>query len=113
MDKNWFPRLVEVIEADKRSKRDISLAAKFGPNYVQQMIKNGKQPTMDNFLDLLDVLGLAHTFYILTGIEFGPEDEEFLRIALAMPPRIREKLKHLLLEVESEPDLAPRPFDAG
>ena len=102
MDKNWFTRLATAIEADTRSKRDISLAAKLGPNYVQQMLKNGKQPTVENLMSLLEVLGYAKMFFVLTGVEFDDEDEEFIRVAMSFPPGLRRKLKGLLLEVEAE-----------
>lgn len=110
MDDNWFPRLIEAIEADPRSKRAISQAAGLGPNFVQQMIKNGKEPGAANLQALVRVLGTVKMFYIMTGIEVSPEDEDFLRSALAAPPRLRTRIQHLLEEVSSADD-GPLPSD--
>lgn len=99
MDDNWYPRLVAAIEADGRSKRQISEAAGFGPNFVQQMIKQGKVPSADKLQGLLRALGTHQMFYVLTGIEVRPEDEAFLRIALAAPQKVRDRMRDLMLEL--------------
>lgn len=99
MDSNWYPRLVAAIEADGRSKREISEAAGFGPNYVQQMIKDGKEPTASKLQSLLAALGTHQMFYVLTGIEVSQDDEAFLRIVLQSPPRVRARMRDLMLEL--------------
>lgn len=102
MDKNWFPRLVTAIDADPRSKRKLSLDAGLGPNFVQQMITNGKQPGADKLQALLDVLGYSQMIYILTGIEMTEEDEEAVKAILSLPPALRQRAKDLFLEIEGE-----------
>ena len=98
MDDNWYPRLVAAIEADGRSKREISIAAGFGPNFVQQMIKEGKQPGAAKLQNLLKALGPPQMFYILTGIQVTREDEEFLKVALSASPRVKARMRDLMLE---------------
>lgn len=67
MKSGWFERLVEVIEADDREYKAISQAAGLGQNYVQQLVKDGKDPTIGKFLAIMDVLGERHIEYIMTG----------------------------------------------
>ncbi|CUX19954.1 MULTISPECIES: hypothetical protein [Agrobacterium tumefaciens complex] len=86
MEKGWYDRLVEAIKADGRSERAISLEAKCGPNYVQQMISDGKRPTVDKLMSLLDVLGEAKAFEILTGQKLADEDLEFIRLSAGLDP---------------------------
>lgn len=74
MDDKWFDRFLELIEADGRGMKAISLAAKCGENYVQQMVKNGKRPTVDKFMAILDVLGSASAVYVLTGFKLSQAD---------------------------------------
>lgn len=102
MDTNWFPRLLEVIEKDGRSKRQLSKDAKLGTNFVQQMIKERKQPGAENLQALLDVLGYTQMIYILTGIRVEPEDEGYLKVLLSLKPATRQKATALFLEVEGE-----------
>lgn len=92
MNDDWFPRLLAAIEADGRSKRAISMAAGLGPNFVQQMIKDGKTPGADKLLSILGALGAARTFYVLTGINMSPEDEDLFREFLSLPSELRQKL---------------------
>lgn len=104
MDTNWFPRLLEVIDRDPRSKRQLSKDAGLGDNFVQQMIKNGKQPGAENLQALLDALGYTHMIYILTGIQIGPEDEEAVKTLLSLTPALRQKATELFQQVEAEGD---------
>ena len=99
MDDNWYPRLIAAIEADGRSKREISTAAGFGPNFVQQMIKDGKQPSATKLQALLKALGTSQMFYVLTGIMVSKEDEAFLTVALDAPPGVKAKMRDLMLEL--------------
>lgn len=92
MNEDWFPRLLAAIDSDGRSKRAISMAAGLGPNFVQQMSKDGKVPGADKLLAILNALGTARTFYVLTGIEMRAEDEEMFREFLSLPVEMREKL---------------------
>lgn len=81
MENTWFDRLIEAIKADGRDMRTISLAAKCGPNYVQQMIKDNKHPGIDRFIRIVNVLGASKAFHILTGKALSDADLEFLATA--------------------------------
>jgi hypothetical protein len=89
MNKDWYSRFVEMIEKDGRDMKAISQAAGCGPNYVQQMVRNGKRPTVDRFLAILNVLGSASAMYVLTGHERTPEDDEFIRVVASLDPELR------------------------
>lgn len=85
MTKNWFIRLREAIEADPRKMRQISREAGFGVNYVQQMLRDEKEPGTDHLARLLEVLGQRSALYVLMGVQVSEDDEEFLRIASSLP----------------------------
>lgn len=104
MNRDWFPRLLAVIEKDPRSKRKLSQDAGLGDNFVQQMIKNGKQPGAENLQALLDTLGYTKMIYVLTGIELLDEDEGAIRALLSLPAATRQKAKDLFLAIEREGD---------
>lgn len=71
----WRERLKECIEKDGRSLRSLSLAAKHGPNFVQQLLKNEKDPGFQKLADLLSVLGADATVYVTTGVRLGTPDQ--------------------------------------
>lgn len=104
MDENWFPRLIAAIEADGRSKRQISVDAGFGVNYVQQMINDGKEPGAKHLQGLLKTLGSHRMFFILTGVDIRPEDKEFVQVALEAPPKVRDRMRDLMLELLASGD---------
>ena len=101
MKENWLERLREVIDADQRSLRQISMDAGLGPNYVQQMLHNGKAPTIDKLQAILDTLGTARTFYIITGVHVSQRDVEFLQLVLAAPEHLRGPIRQILAAVEA------------
>ncbi len=89
MVNGWYERFVGAIKADGRDLKAISLAARCGENYVQQMIKDGKRPGVDKFMAILTVLGSASALYVLTGLEMTDEDEAFFRAASALDPKLK------------------------
>lgn len=91
MNEDWFDRFVTAIREDGREMRAISLAAGCGPNYVQQITKNGKRPGVDRFVRILNVLGSASTLYILTGLQMSEDDEAFFRLAASMDPKLKKE----------------------
>lgn len=91
MKNGWFERLIEAIEADPRAPRAISLAARCGPNYVQQMMKDGKEPGADRLARLLEVLGGASALYVLSGVTASDADLEMLRILNRLPAKSKEQ----------------------
>lgn len=75
MARDWRERLKERVEADERSMRAISVAAGHGPNFIQQLLKDGKEPGFQKLVDLLSVLGPDAAVYVTTGIRLGTEDQ--------------------------------------
>lgn len=63
MESDWKERLFKAIEADERSDRSLSLAAKLGPNFIGQMrgspTKEPKEPSVQHVLRLAETLGLS------------------------------------------------------
>ena len=89
MSETWFDRFVYALGQDRRSMREISMAAGCGPNYLQQVVKDRKQPTVDRLLRVLNQLGTTSILYVLTGATFTEEDEEFFRLVLSLDPELR------------------------
>lgn len=55
----WRRRLVEAIKASDKSMRSISLGAGLGPNYIQQLLKDGKEPTIGVFAAIAAELNVS------------------------------------------------------
>lgn len=89
MDSGWYERFLRAIEEDDRDMKAISRAAGLGPNYVQQMVKDGKRPGVDRFMAILNTLGSASALYVLTGINMSEEDEEFFRVVGSLDPELK------------------------
>jgi hypothetical protein len=94
MTSPWRDRLMKSIEADGRSPRAISLAAKLGPNYLTQMIERGTAPSTPALVSLCDALGISLT-YVFTGANMTPDQEELLRLSAEM----QDHQKDLLVEM--------------
>lgn len=80
MEDAWRTRLKEVIEADPRSLRAISRESGNGENYVQQMLKDEKDPSFPRLAKVLHVLGTRATLYVINGSVL--DEEQQLRSAL-------------------------------
>lgn len=80
MEDQWRTRLKEVVEADGRSLRAISQAAGFGENYLQQMLKDQKDPSFTKLAKVLSELGPNATFYVTSGMK--PDPDRQLRATL-------------------------------
>ncbi|SIS98249.1 helix-turn-helix domain-containing protein [Paracoccus saliphilus] len=102
MNKGWFDRLVLAIEADDRGMRELSRLAGVGPNYVQQMIKNHKEPGADRLARILDVLGKKNALYILTGIKADDDDLAFLAVLQSLRPDVKNQAKALLASMQAD-----------
>lgn len=112
-DDDWWQRLRDAIETAKnagRSYRDISLEAKQGRNYVQQMMKNGKAPGADVVAKLCKALGVSIT-YIFTGMRMTAEAEEMLILFSRLDNEAKDNLLRLMKSLPSAPpsnDEAPQ-----
>lgn len=80
MEDEWRVRLNEVVKDDGRSLRALSLAAGFGENYVQQMLKDKKDPSFTKLAKVLSVLSPNAALYVLSGLR--PDADRQLRAAL-------------------------------
>ncbi len=74
---SWRQRIEAAIAADERSMRDISLAAGLSHGYLHGILRDGKEPTLDRFIRICDVLGisLAHA---LMGVDLSPDTERLI-----------------------------------
>ena len=84
MANGWKHRLLKAIDADPRSDRAISKAAKLGPNFVNELRNKDKEPGIDKLMKLIAELGASAT-EILLDVEITPEDEDFLRLLRTLP----------------------------
>lgn len=89
MNDEWLDRLLECVKRDGRSMRAISVAAGNGPNWLQQVFKDKKDPGFNRLAKTLDVLGTGAILYVITGTKLGEDDAELLRILLSVPPQVR------------------------
>lgn len=81
MSTDWRSRLNEVIKQDGRSLRAISAATEgVGENYLQQMLKDQKDPGFTRLARILANMGPEATVYVTSGLALDPE--EHLRVAL-------------------------------
>lgn len=99
MENGWFDRLKEAIESDPRGMRSISLAAGCGPNYVQQMLKDRKEPGSDRLARLLDTLDTSTAVYVLTGVRLDSDDLAFLKVLTALSPELRASALRFLSDL--------------
>ena len=114
MENDWYDRLLRAIERDERSPRAISLAAGCGPNYLQQMMKDGKRPGVDRLLRILAALGSASSLYVLTGVEFTDEDEELFRAIANLDDDLKPEALSFFRKLqarEAKSDPLPSPED--
>lgn len=101
MKETWLDRLHIALKKDSRSLRAISIEAGCGPNFLQQMIKDGKEPGTDRLARILDVLGRDTSLYVLTGINMTEEDREFLEIITHMNGPVKDDALRLLRSVQA------------
>lgn len=110
MSETWFDRLAIAIERDGRSLRAISQAANCGPNYLQQLMKDRKEPGVERFLKIVKALGTASALYVLTGVDLTRDDEEFFAVVLALKPEVRSEALGFFRALQAgEGGQAPRP----
>lgn len=90
----------------------LSQEAKFGRNYIQQMIKNGKEPGADHLAKLLDLLGPRAALYVFTGLDLEEDDRQFLAALSGMDAETKRDALRLFQRIGSgEGRQAPQPSD--
>lgn len=92
----WRARLEDAIKKSGRSKREISLAAGKGPGYVHSILKEGKDPTIDNLIAICGAINVSLT-QILYGVQMNPETQEILSL-IESNPNMRSGILQILRE---------------
>lgn len=85
----WLQRLHAALDEDGRSMRAISTAAGCGPNFVHQMVRNGKEPGADKLARILAVLGRDAALFVMTGVKITQDDLEFISLLQSLSPKSR------------------------
>ncbi|KQZ96818.1 hypothetical protein ASD74_06060 [Rhizobium sp. Root564] len=91
---DWRARLRDAMDRRGMSAREVSLAAGKGQGYVHSILKEGKDPTVDNLVAVCKVLDVTLS-QIIYGIEMSPETAEILSL-LEGSPETREGLLKIL-----------------
>lgn len=92
---DWKRRLADGIEKQGLSQREVSLAAGKGPGYVNSLLKEGKDPTIDNLLAVTKAANLSVT-WVLFGFELSRETEELVTEIEKSGPERRDGLLQFL-----------------
>lgn len=92
---SWKARLASGIKAKGKNPREVSIAAGKGPGYVHSILKEGKDPTIQNLLAVCEAADLSLT-WVLFGFDISRETEEIVRELEASPPTRREGLLQFL-----------------
>jgi len=95
MMEGWRERLIAAVDADPRSDRAISLAAGLGPNFVNELRRQDKEPGVKKVLKLARELNVSLT-HLFLGRAATPEDDEFFELLGAASEAERESLLALL-----------------
>lgn len=110
MQEGWFERLLEAIKADPRSLNKLSEEANLGRNFVQQMIRNGKEPGSEKLSGLLALFSEQTAMYVLTGLHLDRESLHILDTISRLNTEDRRSAKHILERMagqRSEPEQSP------
>lgn len=102
MNEDWLDRLVDLIKADGRGMKPLSRAAGLGENFIQQMIKDRKVPSIEKLMAILDVLGGTSAIYVLTGFKLSSEDLEIIKLFSNSDERRKKALLTLLQDFQSD-----------
>lgn len=94
IENGWKARLEEALEQSGRSKRSVSLAAGLGPGYVHSILKEGKDPTIENLIAVANALNVSLS-YLLYGYDVSKEAEEILSL-LEKRPHQRSAILQIL-----------------
>ena len=95
----WRERLQQILDESGKSAREVSLAAGKGPGYVHSIMKEGKDPTIDNLLTICSVLNISLS-WLIYGYEISRETEEILQL-LEGSPNSREGILKILKDKAS------------
>lgn len=96
---DWRTRLRDALDRRGMSAREVSLAAGKGPGYIHSILKEGRDPTVDNLVAVCKVLDVTLA-EIIYGYEMSPETAEILSL-LEGSPDAREGILKLLRNARS------------
>ncbi|MEH3111531.1 MAG: helix-turn-helix transcriptional regulator [Agrobacterium cavarae] len=96
---DWRARLRDAMERRGMSAREVSLAAGKGQGYLHSILKEGKDPTVDNLVAVCKVLDVTLA-EIIYGIEMSPETAEILSL-LEGSPEARDGVLKILRNARS------------
>ncbi len=96
---DWRCRLAEAIKKSGKSERAVSLAAGKGPGYVHSILKEGKDPTLDNLIAICGIVGVSLP-YIVYGYNISSEAEEILSL-IEKSPQARDGILKILKSSQS------------
>lgn len=97
-DDAWRERIEAAIQKDGRSYREVSLAAGLSHGYVHGILKDDKEPTLDRFIRLCQVLNLSVS-YALLGANISRQAETLIS-AIEENPQARDAILALLAKPE-------------
>lgn len=95
MKETWRTRLKTALRAARLSQRAVSLAADMGPGYVHSILKEGKDPTIENLLRVCEVAKISPA-YVILDYELTPDLDELLRLWAAAPVEARQGILQIL-----------------
>jgi len=104
MEDGWFDRLCEVVIADKRSLRAISMEAGLGQNYLSQMISDGKAPGTEKLSSILRQFPGEIAPYVLLNIRITSADLSMLHRFSKMKPGAQAAFESFLGQLEVDED---------
>jgi transcriptional regulator with XRE-family HTH domain len=95
MVETWRQRLESALVEKERSKREVSLAADLGPGYVHSILKEGKDPTVDNLMKVAAALGVS-PIWLIFGIEVSQDADDLLALWGRAQPETRQGILSIL-----------------
>lgn len=96
----WRDRLEASITQAGTTMNAVSVRAGLAPNYVYDLLRRSKEPTLARFMKVCDAVPVSAA-YILYGVDVLPEDEQILDL-LHRHPSARANIL-ALLKAASEP----------
>lgn len=109
MRDEWFDRLEALIKSDGRSYRKLSEDAGCGPNFVQQLIKDRKDPRASQLSKLLKALGPDAASFVVTGFRFTDADIKFLETINSLDQSGRQAALLVLQRMQSQESQQEQP----
>jgi transcriptional regulator with XRE-family HTH domain len=88
-NESWRIRLDEAVKASGRSRRSVSMGAGRGSNYLDSVLREGKDPTVDSLIRICQELGVT-TAYILHGVDISPNALKLVDLLESADPEMRE-----------------------